>query len=284
MMWQRIIFYIIAAVAAFVMAVILYHIVRAVIRFIQWIRQRKATTLSANDKWLVDEFSRCNVIVFGKKGSGKDLLFAHVIALRKDRHYANIPYNGLTDVIRLEDVSLTPNTFEDCINGTIKRQAPRFEDGKDIYISDGGIYLASQYDPQLNKLYPSMPIFYALSRHLYNNNIHVNAQNLGRIWLKLRDQAECYIRVTGTVDKGDYLLVSVVTYDNYRAASLGLLPSQNEQFVATNGEIVARRFRVYKAELEYDTRYFRDVFIERELTPWEQVQQRLADFTLTKRG
>lgn len=52
-----------------------------------------------------------------------------------------------------------------------------------------------------------MPIFYALSRHLYNNNIHVNVQNLGRLWLKLREQADSFIRVLGTTDRGSYLLV-----------------------------------------------------------------------------
>lgn len=166
---------------------------------------------------------------------------------------------------------LGDNTFEDCIQNTIEKLDPQFEEGKDIYISDGGIYLSSQYDSALNKLYPSMPIFYALSRHLYNNNIHVNVQNLGRLWLKLREQADSFIRVLGTTDRGSYLLVRAISYDNITAASNGLLPARDRQYRATHGEITERRFRVYKSELNYDTRYFKDVFLNVRRTPLEEI-------------
>lgn len=243
----------------------------AVVMITHFVRRHKRGGLSPDDYWLVNEFSRCNVIVFGKKGTGKDLLFAHVIALRGDRHYSNIEYNADTQVIRLTDVSLGANTFEDCIQNTIEKLDPQFEEGKDIYISDGGIYLSSQYDSALNKLYPSMPIFYALSRHLYNNNIHVNVQNLGRLWLKLREQADSFIRVLGTTDRGSYLLVRAISYDNITAASNGLLPARDRQYRATHGEITERRFRVYKSELNYDTRYFKDVFLNVRRTPLEEI-------------
>lgn len=231
----------------------------------------KVPLYSVNDLWLVNEFKRCNVIVFGKKGSGKDLLFAHAIALRNELHYSNINYNGLTEVRPLTDLSVGDNTFEDCINGTIRKFDPTFEENKDFYVSDGGIYLPCQYNKQLNEFYPSMPMFYALSRHLYNMNVHVNVQALTRLWDKLREQADSYIRVLKTVDKGEYLQVSVITYDSYNSAERGLLPSNDKQFTATNGEVTARKFRIYKNELEYDTRYFRDVFLNRKKSYLEGV-------------
>jgi len=52
------------------------------------LHRHKLVLLDEADAWLVHEFRRCNVMVFGKKGSGKDVLFAHVIALRGEKHYS----------------------------------------------------------------------------------------------------------------------------------------------------------------------------------------------------
>ena len=46
-----------------------------------------------NTSNLVKYFERGNVIVFGKKRKGKDLLFNKVINARKRIYYANMPYN-----------------------------------------------------------------------------------------------------------------------------------------------------------------------------------------------
>lgn len=233
--------------------------------------KKKYNGLNPTDAWLISEFRRCNVIVFGKKGTGKDLLFSHVIYLRGEPHYANIPYNGETEVISVTDVALGTNTFIDCINGTIKKIEPCFNLGSDIYISDGGIYLPCQYNKELNDVYPSMPLYYALSRQLYENNIHVNVQNLGRLWDKLREQADSFIRVIGTVEYKEYLQVSFIYYDTYSSAVAGLLPSRDKQYKATNGVIRALKIKVYKHELQYDTHYFRDVFLNIKKSPLEEV-------------
>ncbi len=271
--WLRIGIISAISVGALIGIALLIAMIKGVIRLIQWLIQRHSVSLSVNDKWLVNEFGRCNVIVFGKKGSGKDLLFAHVIALRGQPHYSNIQYNEDTTVIALTDISVGNNTWTDCLRGDITKTPPQFEEEQDIYISDGGIYLPSQYDNELNKRYQGMPIFYALSRHLYNSNIHVNVQALGRLWLKLREQADSYIRVLHTEQRRDGLLVTGITYDNYNAANAGLLPRNDPEFVAKNGEIVKRRWLIRYSELQYNTRYFRDIFLERQLTPLEEVLQ-----------
>lgn len=278
MTWQRVLLYIAIALIALVAVVLVYTVIKWIIRFIRWLRARHAVSLSVNDKWLVDEFSRCNVIVFGKKRTGKDLLFSHVIALRGQKHYANIPYNGNTEVRPLSDLSVGSNTWKDLLHGTIEKMSPQFDEGTDFYVSDGGIYLPSQYDTMLNELYPSMPIFYALSGQLYGMNVHVNSQELGRIWIKLREQADSYIRILRSKKTRDGIYIEGITYDNYAAANAKLLPRDDPDFIAKNGEIVRRRWFVPYSEIQYNTRHFRDVFLERELTPLELIQQRLTDF------
>lgn len=212
------------------------------------------------DDWLITEFSRCNVIVFGKKGTGKDLLFAHVIYLRNDKHYANMPYNELTEVIDLKEVSLGNNTFKNLIENRIELINPRFQFGKDIYISDGGIYLPGHMDTALVAEYPSMPIFYALTRQLYKNNIHINTQALSRPWIKLREQADSYIRILGNKQYKKFIVITAISYEKYESAEKGLLPCNDRQFIATNGEIKYRRFKIKYEELKYDTYFFASKF------------------------
>lgn len=225
---------------------------------------RRKVKLTEADMWLVNEFRRCNVMVFGKKGSGKDVIFAHVIALRGEKHYSNIPYNDNTEVIELCEINAGDNTFEDCINGDIEKFDPRFEECCDIYISDAGIYFPNTMDKKLDDRYPSLPVFMALSRHLYNNNVHTNCQALGRPWKKIREQADSYIQVLHTVNRGDYLYVRIVGYDKERDA-------ENEQ-----NPIVKYTVRVPVWELRYDSRYFRSVFLNRELTPFEKMKELIS--------
>jgi len=214
------------------------------------------------DAWLINEFSRCNVIVYGKKGTGKDLIFAHVIDLRGQLHYANMAYDCNTDVITLNEVSVGDNTYAEVIADNVIKITAAFELGCDIYISDAGIYLPSQYHKDLDKHYKSMPLLYATSRQLYCNNIHANVQNLGRLWDKLREQADSYIRCRETTERGKYLYVRLISYEEYNAAARNLLPCNDKQFRATNGDIRERVIRIPKNRIQYDTYYFRSIFID----------------------
>lgn len=202
------------------------------------------------DLYLVSEFRRCNVMVWGKKGTGKDLIFAHVIALRGEKHYANIPYDYNTEVIEVHEIAAGDNTFVDCINGTIRPFEPRFEEGYDIYVSDTGIYWPSSEHNLLDKAYASTSIHMALSRQLYNSNVHTNCQAFERPWIKSREQADSYIQTLGTVDGGDYLFVHVRCYDLYENA-------KNEKNWVEEFNV-----RIPKSELMYDSRYFRNIFFD----------------------
>ncbi|HEY8390531.1 MAG TPA: hypothetical protein VIL26_06255 [Clostridia bacterium] len=219
--------------------------------------------------WLVEQFRTRNVYVFGKKRTGKDLLFAHVIYLRGEKHYANMPYDDNTEVIELKEINVGGNTFEHIIEGQIEPFEPQFEFGRDIYLSDAGIFFPSQYHRILEQKFPDMPIFFALSGHLYELNVHCNCQELGRVWDKLREQADCYIRVLGCKWYRNYALVSCISYTDYNAAERKISPPSPKksekkllEFYEKYGEVVYRTFKIYKSYLKYDTHYFRHKFFK----------------------
>lgn len=218
-------------------------------------------------------FKNGNVIVSGKKGRGKDLLFQYVINKRKDYYYSNINYGGESKTISINDVSCSPNDYNALINGDVEKTKHLFKEGKDIYISDGGSFLPSQMDSILHKKYPSMPLYYALSRHLYNSNVHVNTQNVERVWKALREQADFY-PVCKRVYKWlpGFLIIKVISYDKYQSCVNGVLPlkkrwnkdskNQYDLYTAQNGDI--RKFYVFvrKSTIKYNTRAFERVLLK----------------------
>lgn len=224
-------------------------------------------------KFIVDKFQNGNCIVFGKKGKGKDLLFNAVINKRNVLAYSNIQYNkDLINIKPIKDFSVEPNTYLNMLNGNIEFIPKKIKENTDFYISDGGIYLPSQYSQQLIKLYPSLPIFYATSRHLGNMNIHINTQYLGRIWDKLREQADSYFKCVETVRHGNNLITTIIYYDTYKSAMAELLPFKQDlfnssevkasykDFEAKNGTVKQLKIKQKIKNVNYDTRYFHKVF------------------------
>ena len=175
-------------------------------------------------KFIVKQFERCNIIVFGKKRTGKDLLFQFVVNKRDVPHYANIPYSAKTEIRSVKDFSCTPNTYKNFIDGTVKVIPKKNAERTDFYISDGGIILPSQYQGDLVKLYPSFPTYYALSGHLTDSNIHINTQVLSRVWDKLREQADGYFMTLNTLRSGRVFVTSLIYYDRYQSALDTLRP------------------------------------------------------------
>ena len=219
--------------------------------------------------YLLSCFKYGNVIVYGKKRKGKDLLFQYVINQRDDYYYANIPYGNEYELIPLTEVSVYPNTYDNFVNENLKEIERRFYDTKDIYISDVGNFLPSNMDTQLHKRYPSMPILYSLSGHLYANNIHCNSQNLDRVWKALREQADTYICINKRTIKlfGCIFITRMIVYDKYETAKNNILPMKKrllnkyskalyDDFQAKNGNITKGYIIQFKKDLHYDTRYF----------------------------
>lgn len=223
-------------------------------------------------KVLIDTFSNDNVIVFGAKGKGKDLIFNKTINARNRPYYANIPYNKLLGVVKdLSELSVAPNTFQNIMDGNIVQIQKTLNEETDYYISDAGNYLPAQYSAQLVKKYPSLPTFYSLSRHLYKMNIHANTQDLTRIWNLLREQADKFIKAEKTVCVfGIFLITTYIYYDRYESAASEIRPFKQRllnkeqkalksDFEAKHG--VVKRFRIMQLtkHVYYDTRAFHKI-------------------------
>ncbi|MEM0174156.1 MAG: hypothetical protein QXI16_06605 [Sulfolobaceae archaeon] len=232
--------------------------------------------LEKNARFISDKFKAGNVIVFGAKGKGKDLIFQKVIAKRKEAYFSNMDYGYKHNYIKLSDLELGYNTYENFINDNVQVIGKNEQlEGSDIYISDAGIYLPAQYHYLLDKKYKSLPIFYALSRHLYNNNVHVNVQALNRVWDKLREQADSYFKALKTVKVFGLLFTKVRFYETYQTASENRAPMRKrflnkfnkglyDEYEAYNGLVFDIWICQRASKVFYDSRYFHCVVFGHE--------------------
>lgn len=221
-------------------------------------------------EWTLNLFKKHSTIVFGAKGKGKDLLFQYVIKNRKKPYLSNSYYGYGYNFVTIGDICIKPNTFENFIHNDISTiQKNNTMEGKDIYISDCGVYLPSQYDFLINKYYPSLSLDYALHRHLYNANIHCNTQNLERIYKGLREQADYYIKCNKCKKFLFFFVLDITTYEKYDSALSGLIPLKNsifnkfdkafvKQYQALHGDIKNCKLFITKKSIKYDTRYFHE--------------------------
>lgn len=220
-------------------------------------------------EWLLDTFQNSNVVVFGKKGAGKDVLFALVIYLMDGLHYANMPYNDKTLLLKsLKQLDVGGNDFNNLVQGNIKKYDDPFIKGLPIFISDGAVYFGSQFDGEINKAYSGVATFMALSRQLGEHQIHVNTQALTRLYKKIREQSDAFIRCLRTQDCGRFLMVDAISYDRIQSADGGILPppdgtSSREllEFEGRNGEVKMHTFYIEKSWLHFDTHYFARLFL-----------------------
>lgn len=213
-------------------------------------------------------FNSGSVIVYGAKGTGKDLLFNYITNTRKN-YYANIPYKKKGCNI-IEIHQLTCNlSYDDLLNGVYTKSDPVFKENTDVFISDAGVFLPSQYDAVLHRKYKSFPVFYALSRHLYNMNIHANSQGLDRIWKALREQADTYIKTLGTIKLPFILITRFRYYDKYSSAQQDIRPLKRSLLKGEVGNVhnanvgeVKQGFIIqFKFKIKYDTRYFKKLLL-----------------------
>ena len=220
------------------------------------------------NQWLLNAFDNFDVGVYGLRGMGKDVLFAHVINLKGTKHYSNIYYNKNTEVRDLKDLNVGGNLYEDFIEGNIHKYEPNFEEGCHFFISDAGVYLGCQYNKELNQNYGELPIHIALRRHLYDSHVHTNSQALNRPWDKLREQQGCFIYMQGVVDTGEHLVANAISYTRYESALECLPPPEkpDKWHVMKYGEILEHKFLVPKETLTYDTRHFKtQLFLQKEV-------------------
>lgn len=219
-----------------------------------------------------------NVCVTGLRGRGKDMLIANVVQRRKIPYVSNVDYGGLFHKFVPSDFDCGYNTYKNFITGNIKYYKFPFPDGTDVYLSDAGVYYPSQFCNELNKQFPYLATFMALSRHLGASNFHFNVQNLNRCWDKIREQSDQYILCLGCVVIFGIVIQKVRVYDKYQSCvdrvkpfrvNLPLVGSgmtrymvrlQRSSFEASHGEI-KDHILIYRNKSNYNTRIFRDLML-----------------------
>lgn len=170
--------------------------------------------------FIAKKFEQGSVLVCGMKGKGKDLIMGNVIAYRKKQYVSNLDYGGERYEFNYKDIDLGGNTY-DTMLATPRYYEYPFPPATDIYLSDVGVYFPAQYCNELNKKYQSIPYFMALSRQVGREaRVHANCQNISRIWDKIREQSDTYIRCTHCfyVPKINLVIQRVVLYDKYESA------------------------------------------------------------------
>lgn len=229
-------------------------------------------------KKVIKMFKQGNVCVVGLRGTGKDLLMGNVIARRKQSYISNLDY---TDDERYNPLIFehlfTNNTYENLISGNINFYSFPYEYGTDIYISDSGIYLPSQYCNKLNRDYEDFIQFQALSRQLGRCNVHINTQNLNRLWDKLREQSDIYIKCNGCIYFLGFVIQKITIYEKYQSCvnnvkkcrikeplfcskqAKAMYQTYRDSYLNTHGKIKIK-YLFYRNKSKHDTYYFDKLF------------------------
>lgn len=226
-------------------------------------------------KRIIKLFDQGNVSVCGLRGTGKDMLFANVVARREKPYISNTNYGGYW--IKFDPAVLNcNNSWREFLTGHLNRFEYPYGDGIDIYLSDGGVYMPSQYQGELCKEYGHIPIFMALTRQLGESNFHYNVQNLNRMWDKIREQSDTYIRCIGCkVLFGKLVLQRVIIYEKYESAvnrvpvfdlrrplinpnRLQTWEVQKQNYQIAHGSVKGRTL-IYWNKSKYNTRAFKEM-------------------------
>lgn len=225
-------------------------------------------------KYIVDLFKNNSCMVYGYKGTGKDMLFQFVINKRKKEEYiSNIDYGGKHMPLSLNRLNLD-FSYTDLYDGAKVLSDYYDIEGADVYISDVGVYLPSWDYSYLNKHYKGMPLYLALSRHLSNTNVHCNSQALNRPWDKLREQSGMYIKTLNTkVIFGKIVYTKIRVYDKYQSAFDDVRPLrlnysgkeqkiEKDRFLSKYGLVKEMSFVWFTKKINYDTRYFKSIIVK----------------------
>lgn len=223
---------------------------------------------------IIKLFKKGNVSVSGLCGSGKDMLFANVVARRKLPYVSNTNYGGNWIPFDPEVLNVK-NTYKNFISSKLNHYEYPYEDGTDFYIADCGIYFPAQYCNELNRDYGYLATFMALPRHLGLANVHTNCQNLNRVYDKLREQSDIYITCRWCKVFFGIVIQKVIIYERYQSAVDRVPPFklsrpllnperiqtwevQKQNYLISHGE-VKPRILIYRNKSAYNTRIFKEM-------------------------
>lgn len=220
-------------------------------------------------------FKKLSIVLCGKRGKGKDVIFSYIAKGKK--HNSNIILQPNTNVIKLNDLIIPNLSREKLINDTfskIDRENYKKFDNMTL-ISDAGIYFPNWDENNLKKEYKELPITWAIWRHLFNNGCHFNIQKCGRLWKLLREQIEDVIEIEN-INKGIfYFKLKLIHYERLEDAELGLKPlkkpilktkKDNNLSIENSkrGKIEEFNVLIPKRYIKHDTKYFRKVVFNEE--------------------
>lgn len=234
-------------------------------------------------RYVVKLFDQGNVIVTGLRGKGKDMLFGNVIARRKKPYVSNVDYKLKRSPyipLQMSKVDVL-NDFNNFMKNDIVPYDYPYPEKCDVYVSDAGVYMPSQEQGKLCKEYGGIVSFQALSRHVGDCNFHCNVQNLNRLWDKVREQSDIYIRCIDCKVIRNRVFQTLIIYDKYESCLNRVEPyvhikaplsingqvkaeyrSKDElafrEFKERNGSV--KRIRItYRNKSKYDTRLFKSL-------------------------
>lgn len=223
-----------------------------------------------------------NVCVCGLRGTGKDVLMGNVIARRKQPYVSNLDYTNGKNFYPLDfdKLDMGQNSYKELISGNVRYYSYPYVMGSDVYVSDAGVYLPAQYCNELNRDYKHLPVYFALSRQVSHNNMHINVQHLARVWDKIREQSDIYIRCRRCIVLFGLLVIQRITlYDKYQSCLDRVepcritVPIMGKREVKQNAQIYLDKFRntygrirtrwlIYINRSKHDTYYFEKLFKE----------------------
>lgn len=219
-------------------------------------------------------FKKLSVVLCGKRGKGKDVIFSYISYGKK--HNSNIILQKNTNLISLDNLYIPNLTRQKLVHNDfepIKRDNFEFFDNITL-ISDTGIFFPNWDENNLKKDYSSLPITWAIWRHLYDNGCHFNIQKCGRLWKLLREQIEDVIEIKSFSKGLFWFKLKLIHYERVEDAELGLLPlkksflKRRENIEVENskrGLIEEFTVLIPKYKVNHDTKYFRKVvFINEE--------------------
>lgn len=231
-------------------------------------------------QYFVKKFERGNVCVTGLRGKGKDLVVGNVIARRKKPYISNIDYTNRKNYIPLDFSMLDCGkaSWKDFVEGSVPYYEFPYCHGADVYVSDVGVYLPSQYCNEINKAYPHIATYQAICRQLSRNNFHINVQNLNRCYDKIREQSDVYFWCEKClyIPKVNIVIQKIIEYDKYSSCVDRVKPARVsvpmfnkeaqmqakiylDKYRNTYGKIKVH-WVIYHNKSKHDTYYFDDMF------------------------
>ena len=236
-------------------------------------------------KKIIKDFEQGNVCVTGERGAGKDMLIANVVARRKLEYISNVKYprkKGLQpkfNELDFKKINCGGNTYKNFMSGDKLPYEYPYPLGVDVYISDVGVYMPSQFCNELNREYREIPTFMALSRQIGECNVHINVQNLNRAWDKLREQSRTYYTCLKCrvikIGKKQLVIQKLRKYEKYQSCLDNVPPLKlpiwarfgkdkmmarlyNLNYQISHGKIEQRTL-IYWNKSDYNTHIFREM-------------------------